>query len=91
MRERIGKAISDALLGDPDNEHLQRQASLIHNAQITTIDGFCSYIVRAYCHTIDLEPGFRVADEGEVKLLRADVLKEILEELHGQEDPAKKQ
>lgn len=86
MRERIGKAITDALAEDPDNEHLHRQSSLIHNAQITTIDGFCSYIVRAYCHTTDLEPGFRVADEGEVKLLRADVMQEIIEELHGQED-----
>lgn len=91
MRERIGKAISDALLEDPDNEHLQRQTSLIHNAQITTIDGFCSYVVRAYCHTIDLEPGFRVADEGEVKLLRADVMREILEELHGREDAGERQ
>ena len=86
MRERIGKAIADALAEDPENEHLHRQSSLIHNAQITTIDGFCSYVVRAYCHTTDLEPGFRVADEGEVRLLRADVMQEILEELHGQED-----
>ncbi|MDO4804326.1 MAG: helicase-exonuclease AddAB subunit AddA [Lachnospiraceae bacterium] len=86
MKERIGKAIADALEKSPDNEHLQRQSSLIHNAHITTIDGFCSYVVRAFCHTTDLEPGFRVADEGEVKLLRADVMREILEELHGRED-----
>lgn len=86
MKERIGKAIADALVKDPDNEHLHRQSSLIHNAQITTIDGFCSYVVRAFCHTTDLEPGFRVADEGEVKLLRADVMEEILEELHSLEN-----
>ena len=41
MRERIGAAIEKALLPEPENEHLQRQLTLIHNAQITTIDSFC--------------------------------------------------
>ena len=63
MRERIGDAIEAALEREPENHHLQRQQSLIHNAQITTIDSFCLYIVRNYFHTIDLEPGFRIADE----------------------------
>ena len=48
MRERILKAILDRLEEDPENEHLQRQMNLIHTAQITTIDGFCSYIIRNY-------------------------------------------
>ena len=45
MKERISAAIDQMLYDNPDNEHLQRQASLIHNAQITTIDGFCAYII----------------------------------------------
>ncbi len=52
---------------------------MIHNAQITTIDSFCLYIVRNYFHTIDLEPGFRIADEGELALLKEQVLDEVLE------------
>ena len=47
MKERIARAIADALEEDPDNEHLHRQTQLIHNAKITTIDGFCSYLVHA--------------------------------------------
>lgn len=39
MKERISAAIDQMLYDNPDNEHLQRQASLIHNAQITTIEG----------------------------------------------------
>ena len=35
MKERISNAIDQALYENPDNEHLQRQAALIHNAQIT--------------------------------------------------------
>ena len=72
MKERISAAIDQKLYDNPDNEHLQRQASLIHNAQITTIDGFCAYIIRNYFHMIDLDPGYRTAEEGELKLLRED-------------------
>ena len=62
MRERIGAAIEKALEEHPDSEHLQRQLTLIHNAQITTIDSFCLYVIRNHFHEIDLEPDFRIGD-----------------------------
>ena len=80
MRERIGTAIEKALEENPTDEHLQRQLTLIHNAQITTIDSFCLYVIRNHFHEIDLEPNFRIGDEGELKLLKEDVLKKLLEE-----------
>lgn len=58
MRERVGTAIEAALEKDPYNQHLQRQLTLVHNAQITTIDSFCIRILRDHFHKIDLEPGF---------------------------------
>ena len=67
MRERIARALEEALYEDPDNEHLQRQTTLIHTAQITTIDGFCSYVIRNYFHLIGLDPGCKTAEEGELK------------------------
>ncbi|MFQ6807311.1 MAG: UvrD-helicase domain-containing protein [Lachnospiraceae bacterium] len=79
MRERLAAAVERRLQEEPDNEHLQRQQTLIHNAQINTIDGFCSYVIRNYFHTIDLDPGFRTASEGELKLLKTDVVQEVLE------------
>lgn len=79
MRERIGNAIEKALEEQPGDEHLLRQLTLIHNAQITTIDSFCLYVVRNHFHEIDLEPNFRIGDEGELKLLREDVLSKVLE------------
>ena len=72
MRERIGNAIEKALDEQPGNEHLLRQLTLIHNAQITTIDSFCLYVVRNHFHEIDLEPNFRIGDE--------DVLGRVLEQ-----------
>ncbi len=80
MRERIRIKIMECLDEDPENEHLQKQASLIHNAQITTIDSFCLFVIRNNFNDIGLDPGFRIADEGELKLMKQDVLDALLEE-----------
>ncbi len=80
MKERILAAIEKALETDSDNEHLQRQATLIHNASIMTIHGFCLSVIKEHFHTIDLDPVFRVGDEGELKLLRQDVVAKLLEQ-----------
>ncbi len=84
MRERIGAALEKRLEENPDNEHLQKQTTLLHHAQISTIHGFCSYVIQNYFHMIDLDPGYRMADEGELKLLKADVAKDVLEEYYAQ-------
>ena len=86
MKERIQSAIEKALEEDVDNAHLQRQATLIHQARITTIHGFCLSVIRDYFHTIDLDPGFRVAEEGELKLLKHDVAEELIEQYYGEAD-----
>lgn len=82
MRERISLAISKKLETEPDNAHLQRQATLIHNAQITTIDSFCLFIIRNNFNDIALDPAFRVMDEGELNLLKKDVMQQVLEEYY---------
>lgn len=80
MRERISVAITSKLEENPTSSHLQRQAALVHNAQITTIDSFCLFVIRNNFNDIGLDPSFRVADEGEMKLLQQEVLKELFEE-----------
>ena len=74
---------------DGDNEHLQRQSTLVHHAQITTIDSFCSYVVKNYFHLIDLDPSFRMGDEGEMRLLQADVADKVMEEAYSAENNEK--
>lgn len=86
MRERIGEAIEKALEANAGDEHLQRQQTLLHNAQITTIDSFCLYVVRNHFYEIDMEPNFRIGDSGELELLREDVIKEVLETHYAQEE-----
>lgn len=80
MRERISQAIEQRLEQEPENEHLQKQAALLHHAQITTIDSFCQSVLRNNFEMIGLDPGFRVADPNEVRLIREDVLSGLLEE-----------
>ncbi|MCH5257576.1 MAG: helicase-exonuclease AddAB subunit AddA [Lachnospiraceae bacterium] len=84
MRERISSAIGDKLFKNPENEHLQRQAALLHNAQITTIDSFCLFVIRNHFYTIGIDPGFRIADEGEIRLLKADVMGSVLEKSYAE-------
>lgn len=84
MKERIRRAIEKKLEESPDDEHLMQQATLIHNAQITTIHSFCLSVIRDHFHVIDLDPGFRVGEEGELKLLRHDVLDGLLEERYAE-------
>ncbi len=86
MRERVSQAIEARMEQEPENSSLQRQATLVHNAQITTIDSFCLYVVRNYFQTIGLEPSFRIADPGELKLLKADVAAEVMEEHYKQKE-----
>ncbi len=79
MRERIGAAIEQKLEEAPEDEHLQAQAALVHHAQITTIDSFCVNLIRSHFNMLDLDPAFRIGDEGELMLLRADAMQELLE------------
>lgn len=82
MRERIAAGIAARLEERPDSEHIQRQAALLHNAQITTIDSFCLFLLRNHFNEIGLDPAFRIADEGEIKLMQQDVLRELLEDAY---------
>ena len=80
MRERITKALSDRAEAEPDNEHIKKQLMLIHNAKIMTIHSFCLYLIKNHFNDIGLDPDFRTADEGEIRLLKQEVLSELLEE-----------
>lgn len=79
MKERISSAVESLMEEHPEDENLKKQQTLIQNAQITTIDSFCLFVVRNHFEEIGLEPNFRIADEGELKLLEKDVLDEVFE------------
>ncbi len=88
MKERIGIALEKRLNEEPENVHLQRQLTLLNHAKITTIHSFCLYLVRNYFDRLDIDPDFRIADEGETKLLKADIMKALLEEAFEKTEPS---
>lgn len=88
MKERILAAITKALEAQPENEHLQRQMAYIHNANITTIHSFCLQLVKEHFHELAVDPGFRVGEEGEIRLLQGDVLQNLLEECYEKAEPS---
>ncbi len=80
MRERVAAGLTARLAEQPENEHIQKQVSLLHNAQICTIDSFCSFLVKNHFNEIGLDPAFRLMDEGEKKLLEQETMAELLED-----------
>jgi len=86
MRNRIGLALEKAIKENPTSYHLKKQLSLLQRASISTLHSFCTTVVRQYAYLIDVDPGFRVADEMEIELLKQEVVDELLEEYYGKEE-----
>ncbi len=79
MRHRMADALEKEITKNPQSKHLRRQLSLINKAQISTLHSFCLNIVRQYAYLLDIDPGFRIADDTEAALLKDDTLAEVLE------------
>lgn len=91
MKERIAAALSSVMLSEKNEKRvvlIRRQLALLENAVICTIDSFCNYILRNYFNTIDLDPSYRIGDEGELKLLMSDIADEVIEEAYSCGDKA---
>lgn len=88
MKERIRRAIEKKVEEDPENEHLIRQLSLIHKAQITTIHSFCLNLIRDYYYKLDLDPNFAIGDQGQMDLMKLEVLDDVLEEAYAEQSDA---
>lgn len=88
MRERIGDAFEKILDDHPHQKHLHRQLVLLSNANIMTIHAFCLKVIRNHFNVIGLDPSFRIGDENELRLLKNDVIKELLEEKYEEGDEA---
>ncbi len=88
MKERVRKNLEDMLENDPENENLARQISLIPSSNISTIHSFCLKLIREQFFRLDLDPGFRLGDTGELSLMKADLMEEIFEESYESREPA---
>lgn len=86
MRERIGEAISERLENNPGSANIQRQLTLLGKASITTIHSFCLEVIRSNFQQINIDPGFRIADQTESQLMKLEALNEVFEEQYENEN-----
>ena len=87
LKERLHSKLSALIKKDPYNRNLLRQQSLLGKANISTIHGFCSSIVKEYFYTLNIERNFRIADDGELALIKADALKLTLDSMYASAEP----
>ncbi|MDR4945879.1 helicase-exonuclease AddAB subunit AddA [Neobacillus cucumis] len=85
MRHRIGEALEKAIDQNPESRNLRKQLSLLNKAAISTLHSFCMEVIRKYYYLIDIDPGFRIADETEAQLIRDEVMEELFEEEYGKQ------
>ena len=79
LRGRIAQELSDRLAQSPNDRHLRRQTTLVYRTQISTIHAFCAALLRENGHLLDLDPDFRLCDEGEGRVLLAQTLEDVLD------------
>lgn len=64
----------------PEDSSVARQLILLEKADISTVHAFCQRIVKENFQLLDIQSGFRIADEKELEVWRAEAAGEILEE-----------
>lgn len=85
MRNRVAEALEQALEANPTSVHLKKQLSLLQRASISTLHSFCMDLVRRYAYLLDIDPGFRIADDVEADMIRQEVLEDLFESWYGKE------
>ncbi len=95
LRERIAQELAGRMADRPGDRHLQRQLLLVYQADIKTIDAFCTALLRENVHLLDegqgLTADFRVLDQNEAMLLRRRVLPRVLEQFYTDMSPGAEQ
>ena len=87
LRERLSLALSERIAADPTNRFLLTQQTLLSKANISTVDSFCSSLVKEYFYELDIDRNFRIADESELSVIRDDALMLTLDALYTERDP----
>ena len=85
MRERKGLHFQKNLK-NPTNSHLLRQQMLLPSANICTIDSFCNDLVKENFQMLNINPDFKIIDDGQRSILANEAVNEVIEELYMQDD-----
>ncbi|MBQ8539628.1 MAG: helicase-exonuclease AddAB subunit AddA [Ruminococcus sp.] len=87
LKERLYKKLNELVKADPFNKALLRQQTLLSKANISTIDSFCSSVVKEFFYVLNIERNFRIADDSELRLIKNDALKLTLDNMYALKEP----
>lgn len=87
LKERISLKLTELIRENPDNRFYRRQLVMLPRAHISTVDSFCSDICREFFHELDVPRDYKIAEEGQLKVLSASALEETLAELYEERNP----
>ena len=79
LRSRIMQELSERMAQEPFNTALRRQYALLPRAQISTIHGFCSGLIRENCLPLELPPDFKVVEESRTAAMKQSALERVME------------
>jgi ATP-dependent helicase/nuclease subunit A len=79
MNARIAQHLRDAA-HRAKNAHLRKQLLMLDSADISTIHSFCKRVISQHFHRLQLNPAFRVMDADESRLIKAEILQQIIED-----------
>lgn len=81
MKEKLIKAINEEIRRNPATSKFMRdQLNLISTANISTFHAFAMEVIRRYFYLTDLEPNFKIGDEGTVEIIRREVLDQLFQD-----------
>ena len=87
LKSRLKEALTDCIRKDPSNAFLLRQQSLLSKAHISTVDSFCMSLCKEYFYLLDIDRNIRIADTGELSVMRGDAMRLTLDLLYEKKDP----
>ncbi len=85
MREKISRALDEAIEADPHNARLLRERMLLPSAEISTIDSLCNRLLRRHAEEAGVAASFRIPDPAEDALLSQRTMEDLLAELYAGE------
>ena len=83
MKARIGVKLAEEFQATGDT-YLEEQLNMLPSAHISTLHSFCQWVIRSYFYKLDIDPSFTIGNEGELALMRYDVLDAILLQVYEQ-------
>lgn len=78
MKEKIISAVTKEIeLNPKDSGFLRKQLNIVGSANISTFHSFALEVIRRYFYLTDVEPNFKIGDEGTIEIMKGQVMDEL--------------